>query len=85
MTNITDKIEKINTNTPQKKLVKTKQSLSWNLVFYYLQMIYGFSEVRRDETYCKKYDDLYDYVTQKIAPPYESDIKEVYVVLEQEI
>ena len=68
-----------------KKIVKTRQSLDWNLVFYYLQLLSSLSIVMIDEDFHKMYDDMCNYVSERITPPYDADVKDTYVIVEQEV
>ena len=67
-----------------KKIVKTKQSLDWNLVFYYLLLLSNLSIVMIDEDFHKMYDEMCNYVSERITPPHDADITNMYVVIEQE-
>ena len=69
----------------QSKIIKTKQSLDWNLVFYYLQLLSNLSIVMIDEDFHKMYDKMCNYVSNKIKPTYDADITDMYVVVEQEV
>ncbi|MBD5086875.1 MAG: hypothetical protein HDT32_05935 [Clostridiales bacterium] len=42
-----------------KKIVKTKQRLDWNVVSYFMQMFYGFTAVMQDEGFRERFDPLY--------------------------
>ena len=69
----------------QSKIIKTKQSLDWNLVFYYLQLLSNLSIVMIDEDFHKMYDEMCNYVSNKIKPTYDADITDMYVVIEQKV
>ena len=69
----------------QSKIIKTKQSLDWNLVFYYLQLLSNLSIVMIDEEFHKMYDGMCNYVSDKIKPTYDADITDMYVVIEQKV
>lgn len=66
------------------KVIKVKQSFEWNVVFDYLQMFNMCLEAMRDEEFNKKFTDILDYVSSKISMPFEGNIKQIYVVVEQE-
>lgn len=67
------------------KIIQTKQSLDWNLVFYFLILLSNLSIVMIDEDFHKMYDEMCNYVSERITPPYDADIKDMYVVIEQEV
>ena len=67
-----------------KKIVKTKQRLDWNVVSYFMQIFYGFTAVMQDEGFRERFDPLYKYVASKIVTPYYGDRTDDYVVVEQE-
>ena len=66
------------------KIIKTIQSLDWNLVYYYLQMMHTFTGVMNDNEFRKIFDILEKFVSDKIVTPYSGNIQKTYVVVEQE-
>ena len=67
-------------------IVKTKQSLDWNLVFHYLQLLGNLSIVMIDEDFNKMYNEMCNYVSDRIMPRYENiDVTDIYVIVEQEV
>ncbi|MDE6758112.1 MAG: hypothetical protein K2J89_02390 [Clostridia bacterium] len=68
----------------QKILIRTKQSWHWNYVYEHLNMLFRCHPVMDDEEFHKRFDSLYELVAEKISTPYEGDIKNIYVIVEQE-
>ena len=68
-----------------KKTIKVKQPIGWNLAYYLLQTLNNFPEVMSDEFFCKKFDELAQYTSDKITSPHKGDVTDIYVVVEQEI
>ncbi|MDE5548769.1 MAG: hypothetical protein K2J13_00800 [Clostridia bacterium] len=68
-----------------KRIIKIKQSIDWNLTFYLLQQFYFLPEIINDTGFREKFDILFNYVTDKITTPYDGDIKDIYVIVEQEM
>ena len=66
------------------KIIKTKQKLDWNLVSYFMRIFYDFPLVMQDKGFSERFDQLYKYVSSKVKPPYNGDILEEYVIVEQE-
>ena len=67
-----------------KKIIKTKQDLDWNLVFYLLQMFYDFTAIMQDKEFREQFDKIFNYVADKINTQYDGNIKDFYVIVEQE-
>ena len=67
------------------KTIKIKQSMGWNFAFYYLQSLYDFPEIINDEIFCNKFEELFNYVSDKISTPNDDDITDIYVILEQKV
>lgn len=67
------------------KIMKTKQSIAWNLTFYLLQLFYSLPEIMSDKKFRIKFDELINYTCDKIITPYDGDIKDFYVIVEQEV
>ncbi|MDE6757658.1 MAG: hypothetical protein K2J89_00100 [Clostridia bacterium] len=66
------------------KTIKTKQPLNWNLAYYLFQMVEFPETVKSDVIFREKYDALFEYLESKVITPYDGDIKDIYVVIEQE-
>lgn len=66
------------------KVVKVKQSFEWYVVFDYLQLLTGCLEAMSDKEFNKKFTDILEYASNKISLPFEGNIKQMYVVVEQE-
>ncbi|MDE5549093.1 MAG: hypothetical protein K2J13_02450, partial [Clostridia bacterium] len=60
-------------------------SLYWNFAFDYLQTLREFPELIDDKGFFELYDKLMDYVDDKIALPNDGNIKDIYVIVEQEV
>ena len=67
------------------KIIKIKQSIEWNFVFYLLQTLYGFPEIMNDKYFFNKFEELFNYTSNKIAPLCDGEVKDIYAVVEQEI
>ncbi|MDE7079479.1 MAG: hypothetical protein K2O95_05130, partial [Clostridia bacterium] len=67
------------------KIIKIKQSIGWNLAFYFLQLLYGFPEIMNDEYFYERFEELFKYTCDKISTPDEGEITDIYVVVEQRV
>ncbi len=59
--------------------------MGWNFAFYYLQSLYDFPEIMNDKIFCNKFEELFNYVSDKISTPNDDDITDIYVILEQKV
>ncbi len=66
------------------KVVKVNQSFERYVVFDYLQLLTGCLEAMSDKEFNKKFTDILEYASNKISLPFEGNIKQMYVVVEQE-
>ena len=68
-----------------KKIIKTKQDFDWNLIFNLLQSFYNYTAIMKDQEFREQFDKIFNYVADKIDTPYEGNIKNYYVRVEQEV
>lgn len=59
--------------------------MGWNFAFYYLQSLYDFPEIMNDKIFCNKFEELFNYVSDKISTPNDDDITDIYVIVEQKV
>lgn len=69
----------------KEKVAKTKAAIEWYFASWYFQMfpqmIQG--EVFADERFQTMYNELTEYINDKIEPRENGDILDTYVVIEQ--
>ena len=65
------------------KTVKTRNDITWHFAEWYLYNLGGLNCVD-DAEFKRLYTQLCDYVDSKIATPYDGDIIDEYVIVEQE-
>ena len=53
-------------------------------MFDYLQLLTGCLEAMSDKEFNKKFTYILEYASNKISLPFEGNIKQMYVVVEQE-
>ena len=83
-----DTVKKANTNIDdkanQKIMIRTKQLWHWNYVYEHLNMLFRCRSIMDDEEFRKRFDSLYEFVSEKVNTPYAGDIKSIYIIVEQE-
>lgn len=65
------------------KIISTRQSFDWNYLLRYIDAIMDLPDVMSDSEFCKLFQKMYDYVSDKIAPYDDGDIIGIYAVVDQ--
>ncbi|MDE6275338.1 MAG: hypothetical protein K2M75_02235 [Clostridia bacterium] len=60
--------------------VKVKKELDWYIVLEYLESIKTFCPLFQDEEFCKIFEEMREYVEEKIDVP--NEIVDKYIVVE---
>ena len=68
----------------KKKIVKVRQELDWQVIYFFLYPLSDMGIFNNDQEFQKLYTTLFDYVKNKMALPYTGDIRDMYVIVEQE-
>ena len=67
------------------EVIYTRQELVWYIAKMHLDGLYRHSELIRDKKFCGLLGQLDDYITSKLSPLGDGDIRDAYVVLEQTV
>ena len=65
------------------KKIKTRQNIEWHFMHYYLYNIHYMRILKNDKNFINLLSKLEKYVNEKIEPIYETDISDMYVIIEQ--
>ncbi|MDE5616486.1 MAG: hypothetical protein K2I78_01705 [Clostridia bacterium] len=66
-------------------LIKTKQSLDWYIAYDCLEMLDRLYEIMQDQEFRRLYDNIMNYVSDKLDTHCEGKIHDIYVMVEQNV
>ncbi len=70
--------------TMNSNFIQTKQNYEWHLIRNYLEGIYRYQEIKKDDKFIKLFKELFAYVESKLELPANGDIVDLYVTVIQE-
>lgn len=62
------------------KIIFTKQEIEWYIIHHYLEAISTIGAVDKDVIFCKMFNDIKKYVTEKLTFNGEGDVLDLFVV-----